>query len=186
MAMGEISGRVWKYGNNVNTDFIIPGRYLKLTITEAAAHIMEGIDPNFVRQASPGDVIVGGSNFGCGSSREAAPAALKEFGVSAVVAPFFGRIFYRNAINVGLPVIECAQADEIKQGDQVIIDFERGMIQNLTQERAYKTTALPTHIMTILQAGGLLPHLKQTLARGPESLGKPTASSAKPIESLER
>lgn len=164
--MEPLQGRAWKYGDHVNTDVIVPGRYLKLTARECAPHVMEGIDPAFTRKAKPGDIVVGGVNFGCGSSRETAPAALKEFGIAAVVARFFARIFFRNAINVGLPVLECAEADRIRTGDELRLDLEAGRIANLTRGETYSVTALPPHIVAMIRAGGLVPFLEAQIRSG--------------------
>lgn len=154
-------GRAWVFGDNVDTDVISPGQYLKLTAEEIAAHVMEGADPEFAKKVQPGDVVVAGKNFGCGSSRESAPAALKYAGVGAVIAEFFARIFYRNAINIGLPVLECKQAKEIAAGDELEIDLEKGEIRNLTQNKTYQVTPFPPRILEILQAGGLVPYLEK-------------------------
>lgn len=164
--MKDIQGRAWQFGDHCSTDAIVPGRYLKLTYKEAAAHVMVGADPEFPQKARPGDVVVGGVNFGCGSSREAAPAALKEFGVAAVVAKFFARIFYRNALNVGLPALECPQADEIGTGDKLAVDLESGQIRNLTQGTAYQAKPFPDHILAIMRAGGLVPYLEASIQSG--------------------
>lgn len=154
-------GKAWVFGDNVDTDVISPGQYLKLTAEEVAKHVMEGADPEFAKKVQPGDMIVAGKNFGCGSSRESAPAALKHAGVGAVIAEFFARIFYRNAINLGLPVLECKQAKEIAEGDELEIDLEKGEIYNLTQNKTYKVTPFPPRILEILQAGGLVPYLEK-------------------------
>ena len=154
-------GKAWVFGDNVDTDVINPGQYLKLTAEEAAKHVMEGADPDFAKKVQAGDIIVGGKNFGCGSSRESAPAAIKYAGVGAVVAEFFARIFYRNAINLGLPVLECKQAREIAEGDELVIDLEKGAIHNLTQNKTYGVTPFPPRILRILQAGGLVPYLEK-------------------------
>ncbi|OJF17231.1 MAG: 3-isopropylmalate dehydratase small subunit [Bacillaceae bacterium G1] len=154
-------GRAWVFGDNVDTDVISPGQYLKLTVEEIAQHVMEGADPEFAKKVQPGDVVVAGKNFGCGSSRESAPAALKHAGVGAVVAEFFARIFYRNAINIGLPVLECKQAKEIQPGDELEIDLEKGEIRNLTQNKTYQVSPFPPRILDILQAGGLVPYLEK-------------------------
>ncbi|MCL6448123.1 MAG: 3-isopropylmalate dehydratase small subunit [Armatimonadetes bacterium] len=161
-----IRGRTWKFGDNVNTDLIAPGKYLKLSNREMAKHLMEGIDPALPQKIKPGDIIVGGSNFGCGSSRETAPAAIKYAGVGAVVARSFARIFFRNAINLGLPVLECPQIGEIMPGDELEIDLENGVIKNLARGTTYQATRLPAHIMEILNAGGLVPYLEREMAAG--------------------
>ena len=150
-----ITGQVIRYGDNVDTDVIIPARYLNTTDhQELAAHCMEDLDPSFVSRVKPGDILVAGENFGCGSSREHAPVAIKASGIACVVAKSFARIFYRNAINIGLSIVECdADADD---GDQLSVDFEQGRIENLTKgtERAF--SAFPPFLQTLLQSGGLL------------------------------
>ncbi|MCX7681958.1 MAG: 3-isopropylmalate dehydratase small subunit [Anaerolineae bacterium] len=155
-----LSGTVWKYGDNVDTDVIIPARYLNLsTPEELAKHCMEDIDPTFAGAVQAGDIIVAGDNFGCGSSREHAPLAIKGAGVSCVVARSFARIFYRNAINIGLPILECPQAvDETESGDRLSVDLRTGTITNERTGRTYHTSPLPEFIMGIVQSGGLIPY----------------------------
>ena len=160
----KVKGKVWKFGDDINTDVIIPGKYKfkTLDMKELAKHAMEGVDPDFSRKVSRGDLIVAGKNFGCGSRREQAPRVLKEAGVSAVVAVSFARIFFRNAINVGLPVIECKDAvKETDEGDLVEIDLEKGMLKNLTKNRVYKFKPIPPPLLEILRVGGLVEYLKQ-------------------------
>lgn len=159
--MIEIKGKVWRFGDNIDTDVIVPGQYLKLSGEEAAEHVMEGVDPQFKEKISAGDIMVGGTNFGCGSSRETAPAAIKHAGIGAVIAVFFARIFYRNAINIGLPVFECPQAEEIQEGDQLEINLEKGEIYNITQQKTYKATPYPEKIMQIISSGGLMSMLSK-------------------------
>jgi 3-isopropylmalate/(R)-2-methylmalate dehydratase small subunit len=161
----EISGNVWKYGDNIDTDVIIPARYLNMsTPEELAAHCMEDIDPTFVGAVQPGDIIVGGENFGCGSSREHAPLAIKGSGVSCVVANSFARIFYRNAINVGLPILECAEAvAETEKGDRLTVDLAAGTIANARTGKTYRTAPLPEFVMRIVAAGGLVPYTRGRL-----------------------
>ena len=156
-------GKVFKYGDNVNTDVIIPARYLNSSDPkELAEHCMEDIDTEFVKNVRPGDVIVAGENFGCGSSREHAPIAIKASGISAVIAKSFARIFYRNAINIGLPILECAEAAKgIESGDKVELDLAAGIIVDLTKNQTYQAQPLPEFIMEIVRAGGLLAALKQ-------------------------
>ena len=166
MTMDLIRGRAWCYGDNVSTDAIIPGKYLKLNADEAAAHVMEGVDPDFVKRARPGDVVVGGRNFGCGSSRELAPDSLKCARVGAVVARSFGRIFFRNAVNVGFPLLECAEADRIQSGDELEIDVGAGAIRNLTRGEDYQSTLFPEHLRLMLEAGGLVPYLEKRIRSG--------------------
>lgn len=154
----KIQGRAFKYGDNVDTDVIIPARYLNIAdAAELARHAMEDIDPCFVEQMEPGDLIVAGRNFGCGSSREHAPRVLKDNGVSCIIAPSFARIFYRNAINIGLPILECGEAAEgISANDEVAIDFETGIIENLSTGAHFQAQPFPAFIQGIIDAGGLL------------------------------
>lgn len=156
-------GKVFKYGDNVDTDVIIPARYLNIADTkDLSSHAMEDIDTEFVKQVQPGDVIVATRNFGCGSSREHAPLVLRENGVSCVIASSFARIFYRNAINIGLPILECeAAANGIDAGDTVSIDFDTGIIVNETKGETYQAAAFPPFIQNIIKAGGLLKSLKE-------------------------
>lgn len=155
-------GKVHKYGDNVDTDVIIPARYLNTADhKELASHCMEDIDKEFVNKVNAGDIMVGMANFGCGSSREHAPIAIKASGISCVIAKTFARIFYRNAINIGLPIIECPEAAEkISDGDMVEIDFSSGIITNKTKNETYKGEPFPEFIMDIINAGGLLNSLK--------------------------
>ena len=159
----KAQGRVHKYGNNIDTDVIIPARYLNTADhKELAAHCMEDIDKEFVNKVKSGDIMVGGANFGCGSSREHAPIAIKESGISCVIAKTFARIFYRNAINIGLPILECPAASEgISDGDEVEIDFDRGGIQNKTTGETYQAQPFPDFIKDIIRANGLLASLKK-------------------------
>lgn len=151
-------GRVFKYGDNVDTDVIIPARYLNATDgMELAKHCMEDIDKEFVNKVQKGDIIVADKNFGCGSSREHAPLAIKCAGVSCVIAETFARIFYRNAINIGMPIIECPEAAKnIEDGDEVEIDFDSGVITNKTKGQTYKGQAFPPFMQKIIEAGGLI------------------------------
>lgn len=155
-------GRVFKYGSNVDTDVIIPARYLNTTVEkELAAHCMEDIDKSFASKVQPGDIIVAEDNFGCGSSREHAPIAIKASGIACVIANTFARIFYRNAINIGLPILECPEAVAgINNGDEVSVDYASGLITNHTTGKTYKTHAFPQSIQEIIAAGGLLNKLK--------------------------
>lgn len=156
-------GRVFKYGDNVDTDVIIPARYLNIADPkELATRAMEDIDAEFVHKMQPGDIVVATRNFGCGSSREHAPLVLKENGVSCVIASSFARIFYRNAINIGLPILECeAAANGIDDGDTVSVDFDTGVITNETKGETYQAAAFPPFIQSIIKAGGLLKSLKE-------------------------
>lgn len=151
-------GYVHKYGNNVDTDVIIPARYLNSADEkELASHCMEDIDADFVKKVNKGDIIVGGSNFGCGSSREHAPLAIKASGISLVIAKDFARIFYRNAINIGLPIMECKEAvEDAESGDKISVDFDSGEIKNLTKNKSYKAEPFPDFIKNIITSGGLL------------------------------
>ncbi|MDF1494309.1 3-isopropylmalate dehydratase small subunit [Caproiciproducens sp. CPB-2] len=151
-------GFVHKYGDNVDTDVIIPARYLNTAShAELASHCMEDIDRDFVKNVKKGDIIVAAKNFGCGSSREHAPIAIQASGVSCVIASTFARIFYRNAINIGLPILECAQAaEDIRAGDEVEVDFDTGVIKNLSSGKSYKAQPFPPFIQNIIAKGGLL------------------------------
>ena len=157
--------KVYKYGNNVDTDVIIPARYLNAPDEKSlASHCMEDIDASFASSVEPGDIVVGGSNFGCGSSREHAPLALKACGVKCVIAKSFARIFYRNAINIGFPILECPEAvDGISPGDRVSVDFQTGAIVNETTGRTFQAAPFPEFVNGIIASGGLLASLK---ARG--------------------
>lgn len=155
-------GRVHKFGDNVDTDVIIPARYLNTAVaSELTAHCMEDIDKNFVNNVKDGDIMVAHNNFGCGSSREHAPIAIKAAGVSCVIAATFARIFYRNAINIGLPIMECREASEkIDNGDEVEVDFNSGVIKNITKGESYQAEPFPDFIKEIIDKGGLLNSLK--------------------------
>lgn len=158
----KASGFVHKYGDNVDTDVIIPARYLNSPdAKELAQHCMEDIDIDFVKNVKQGDIIVAAENFGCGSSREHAPISIKASGVSCVIASTFARIFYRNAINVGLPILECKEASQkIEKGDKVEIDFNTGMITNITKNETYQAEPFPEFIQNIINKGGLLNSIK--------------------------
>jgi 3-isopropylmalate/(R)-2-methylmalate dehydratase small subunit len=159
-----LQGKVWKFGDNVDTDLIIAARYLNTSEpSELAKHVMEDADPEFVEKMTPGDIIVAGENFGCGSSREHAPIALKAAGVAAVIAPSFARIFYRNAFNMGLPIFELKEANEINEGDEVRVDMDKGEIVNLTQNKTYKFVPIPEFMQQLVDAGGLINFAKQEL-----------------------
>jgi 3-isopropylmalate/(R)-2-methylmalate dehydratase small subunit len=160
-------GRVWRYGDHVNTDLIIPGRYLDdYDPKNLAKHAMEDIDPGFSKKVAFGDIIVAGRNFGCGSSREQAPVALKGAGVGAVIAGSFARIFYRNAINIGLSVIECPGAHEaFKTGDVALINIDKGIIVNETTGKSIRFEPMPEFLRDILKSGGLVPYTKEKLRR---------------------
>lgn len=158
----NVKGFTHKYGDNVDTDVIIPARYLNTANhKELAAHCMEDIDAEFVNNVKNGDIMVGGANFGCGSSREHAPIAIKESGISCVIASTFARIFYRNAINIGLAILECPEASEkIAAGDEVAVDFDTGVITNITKNEEYKAQPFPEFIKEIIASNGLLNSLK--------------------------
>ncbi|MCI8673445.1 MAG: 3-isopropylmalate dehydratase small subunit [Lachnospiraceae bacterium] len=157
----KANGTVFKYGDNVDTDVIIPARYLNVSEpSELAAHCMEDIDQEFIHKVKKGDIIVANKNFGCGSSREHAPIAIKAAGVSCVIAETFARIFYRNSINIGLPIIECPEAAKnIEAGDQVEIDFDSGMIYNRTKGTEFKGQAFPEFMQKIIAAEGLINYI---------------------------
>ena len=159
----QTRGTVFKYPDNVDTDVIIPARYLNTpNAQELAKHCMEDIDTTFVSRVQPGDVMVGGWNFGCGSSREHAPLAIKTCGTGCVIAKSFARIFYRNAINIGLPILECEQAaQEIQPGDTVKVNFDTGVITDETTGKQYQAEPFPAFVQNIIRAGGLLASLKE-------------------------
>lgn len=159
----KANGKVIKYGDNIDTDVIIPARYLNTSDPkELAQHCMEDIDKNFVTNHKEGDIMVGGANFGCGSSREHAPIAIKASGISCVIAKDFARIFYRNSINIGLPILECAEASEdIDAGNEVEIDFDTGIITNKTKNKTYQAAAFPEFMQNIINSGGLVEYIKK-------------------------
>ncbi len=156
-------GRVHKYGDNVDTDVIIPARHLNTQDhAELASHCMEDIDAEFVNKVKTGDIMVAGNNFGCGSSREHAPVAIKASGISCVIAATFARIFYRNSINIGLPILECPEASSrIEDGDEVSIDFDTGIITNVTKDETYQAMPFPDFIKEIMADGGLMNNLRK-------------------------
>ena len=162
-------GKVWKFGKNIDTDIIIAARYLNTSDPkELAKHIMEDADPNFTKKMQRGDIIVADENFGCGSSREHAPIALKEAGVAAVIAPSFARIFYRNAFNMGLPIFELKEIDEISEGDTIKIDMDSGEVINETTGKTYKFTPIPEFMQELVDAGGLIEYAKAEIAKKQE------------------
>ena len=163
--MKTVKGKALKFGNNIDTDVILPGKWLSLTDPkELAKHAMEGIDPQFPTKASTGIIVVGAKNFGCGSSREQAPLALKNAGVKCVLAESFARIFYRNSINIGLPVIECKGiSSAVNDGDELAVDMEAGKIQNLTTKKTLQGTKLPPFILEILSDDGLIENLRKRM-----------------------
>lgn len=159
--MEQIQGSALKYGDNINTDIISPPQYMELDIPSASTHAMEAVDPQFFNRVKPGNILVAGSNFGSGSSRETSPLTLKYLGIGAIVTKSFARIFYRNAINVGIPVTECADVDRIQPGDTIRIALTEGRIENLTKSETYSCSRLPEHILEIIECGGLKERLKQ-------------------------
>ena len=159
----KIKGKAWKFGNDINTDLIIAGKY-KLSITdidELSRHAMEALMPDFAKKIKKGDLVVAGRNFGCGSSREQAPLVLKHIGVGAVIAESFARIFYRNAINIGLPVIECKETNKIANGDLLEVSLSEGHIKNLTKNEVYEFKPIPQALLEILVSGGLVNYVKK-------------------------
>ncbi|MDK2948337.1 3-isopropylmalate dehydratase small subunit [Methanolobus sediminis] len=159
-----MSGRVWKFGDDVDTDAVIPGRYLIMnTPEELAAHAFEGVRPEFPKEVKEGDIIVAGNNFGCGSSREHAPIALKGTKISCVIAKSFARIFFRNSINIGVALLECPDTDRIEDGDQLDVDFASGVIKNVTKGEQYQATPLPDFVRGIMDAGGLIEYTRQII-----------------------
>lgn len=160
-----MQGMVWKFGNDIDTDAIIPARYLNTSEPEALAeHVMEDADPTFAQKVAAGDIIVGLKNFGCGSSREHAPIAIKAAGINCVIAHSFARIFYRNAINIGLPILECPEAAEkIAAGDEVRVDLASGTIYNLTTGATYKAAPFPPFMQNIMEKGGLIGYVQWRL-----------------------
>src|SRR5947209_6961347 len=165
--MDTLRGRVWKYGANINTDVIIPGRYCHVTDPqELAKYCMADLDSEFVNKISPGDIVVAGGNFGCGSSREVAPLSIKAAGIGAVIAPSFARIFYRNAINIGFPIFESAEAfEEIDEGDEVEIDPSSGTIRDLTKGTEYHAKGFPDFLQQIMNRGGLRGYAEEIIAQ---------------------
>jgi len=164
----SITGKAWKYGDNVDTDAIIPARYLNMSSAEElAAHAMEDMDRSFATEVKPGDIIVAGKNFGCGSSREHAPLALKGCGVGCVIAESFARIFYRNAINIGLPILECGQAaQEIQAGQTLDVDLSEGTIHVRETGRTYRAMPYPPFMLALIDAGGLVEYTRRKLHGG--------------------
>ncbi|HEY8363767.1 MAG TPA: 3-isopropylmalate dehydratase small subunit [Tissierellaceae bacterium] len=158
-----IRGKVWKYGDNINTDIISPPAYMELPIKEAAKYAMSPIDENFAKEFKEGDILVAGKNLGSGSSRETAPLTLYELGVRTIVAQSFARIFYRNAVNIGILAIECPETDRIEMGDIIEINYENGIINNLTKNEKYKCDKIPDHIMAIIKEGGLINYIVKKL-----------------------
>ena len=165
----KIKGKVWRFGDDVDTDAIIPARYLNTTDPqELARHCMEDADPAFAQEVKPGDIIVAGKNFGCGSSREHAPLAIKAAGVSCVIAAGFARIFYRNAFNLGLPILESPEAAETsQQGDEMEVDLAAGEIRNLTRNKTFMAQLIPPFMQALISDGGLIKHIAKRLKESP-------------------
>jgi 3-isopropylmalate dehydratase small subunit len=163
----KLTGKVWKFGNDIDTDAIIPARYLNtIDPRELASHCMEDADAEFASKVKPGDIIAAGKNFGCGSSREHAPIAIKAAGVSCVVAHSFARIFYRNAFNMGLPILECPEAAEkIQSGDELEVDLDSGVIVNKTRNETYRAQAIPPFMQKLIAAGGLIEYVREQMAQ---------------------
>jgi len=157
-----IKGRAWKFGDNISTDFIAPGRYfhLRANLPEFTKHVLEDADPEFAKNVKPGDIVVGGANFGIGSSREQAPTIIKMAGTGAVLAKSFARIFFRNAINIGLPLVIC-DTDGIEAKDELEINLSQGVVHNLTKNTEIKAKPLPDFMVRVLADGGLIPHVKK-------------------------
>lgn len=157
------SNKTWVFGDEIDTDLLAPGQYMKGPIEEMAKHCLEGLDPSFASTVQEGDVVVAGEFFGMGSSREQAPEALLLLGVRAVIAKSFGRIFYRNALNLGLPAVTCGDVDRIQPGDALHIDVAAGRIENRTRNETYDCQRIPPELLEMIEAGGLIPHLEQRL-----------------------
>jgi 3-isopropylmalate/(R)-2-methylmalate dehydratase small subunit len=165
--MNKITGKVWSFGDNIDTDLIIAARYLNSSDPHhLAKYVMEDADPSFATKVQPGDIIVAGENFGCGSSREHAPIALKAAGVAAIIEPTFARIFYRNAFNMGLPIFELKEAQNIKEGDLISIDLDKGTIQDVDKDITYNFTAIPPFMQELLADGGLMNYAKKEAHNG--------------------
>ncbi len=164
----NLRGKVHKYGDDVNTDVIIPARYLNVyDPAELAQHCMEDLDPEFLKRVKPGDIIVAGTNFGCGSSREHAPLAIKAVGISCVIAKSFARIFYRNAIDIGLPILECEEAvDKTEAGDVLEVELSTGKIINITRGLTFKAKPYPDFMLELIESGGLIEYTKRKIAAG--------------------
>ena len=160
-----MAGRAWKFADDIDTDAVIPGRYLVINEPrELAEHLFEGVRPEMAREVKEGDYVVAGENFGCGSSREHAPLALKGAGIKAVVAKSFARIFFRNAINIGLPLFICPDVDEIADGSEIEIDMARGIIEDRSRQKLYQTTPLPDFLQEIVEAGGLVEYTRRQVS----------------------
>jgi 3-isopropylmalate/(R)-2-methylmalate dehydratase small subunit len=165
MKFERISGRAWTFGDGINTDLLAPGIYMKFPVEEIAKHCLEAVNPVFASSVRSGDVIVAGRNFGLGSSREQAPQALKILGVGAVLAKSYSRIFYRNALNLALPALIFPYADEIAEGGQVEVDLVAGTVRDVATDRVYVVDQIPSHLIQMMEDGGLMPHLAKRFAR---------------------
>ena len=158
----KLKGRIHKFGNNVNTDEIIPARFLSISdAKELGKHCMEGIEPGFAGKVKKGDILIAGRNFGCGSSREHAPVSIKACGISCVIAESFARIFYRNAINIGLPILECKEVSKIAKNSLLEIDLDKGTIKDLARNKTYFAQSFPEFMQELIKAGGLLPYIRK-------------------------
>jgi 3-isopropylmalate/(R)-2-methylmalate dehydratase small subunit len=157
--------RAWVLGDNIDTDVITPGKYMKFGMEEIAQHCLEPVLPHFASSVRKGDVVVAGRNFGAGSSREQAPAALKQLGVAALVAESFAGLFYRNSLNLGLPALVCADAKRIRDGDRLSLDFEKALVVNASTGQTHSFEPIPPHLLEMVRDGGLIPHLEKRLAR---------------------
>lgn len=161
-----MAGKVWKFGDDVDTDAVIPGRFLILNDPEELAkHAFEGVRPEFRLKVQPGDIIVAGENFGCGSSREHAPLALKGAGVKCVIAKSFARIFFRNSVNIGVQLLECGDTDRISEGDELEVDLEKGTIRNVTKKETYKSAPMPDFLIEIVRSGGLVEYTRKLVEK---------------------
>lgn len=167
----EVRGRAWVFGDDVDTDVLAPGAYMKGPVEELAAHCLEALDPRFAREVRAGDVVVAGRNFGMGSSREQAAQALRLLGVGAVVARSFAGIFYRNALNLGLLALVCPDLEGVAPGDELSVDAAAGIVRNLTQGRSFRCQPIPEHLLAMVRDGGLVPHLEKRLAASRETSG---------------
>ncbi len=164
----KVTGKVWKFGNDIDTDLIIPARYLNTSEpAELAKHCMEDADPEFAEKVSPSDIIVADKNFGCGSSREHAPIAIKAAGVSCVIAKSFARIFYRNAFNMGLPILECEDADRFETGDSLSVNFDTGIITHMKTGTTYHSRPIPNFMQELVQSGGLMKYIQKKIPKNP-------------------
>ena len=173
MSQAATPGRAFVFGDNVDTDVLAPGLYMKKPIQELATHCLEALDPAFAKTVKPGDVVVGGENFGLGSSREQAAEALRHLGVTLILAKSFAGLFFRNCINLGVAPIECADTDRIKSGDVLVVDPIAGTIGNQTRHETYKGVPIPAHLVEMVRDGGLVPHLEKRARAG--TLGKGAA-----------